>query len=515
MVPDFCFNIFSLFIDMQNLKLITEDLNLDGVGQIDFGWDFDEEGYREWLADMEYKPGDESYWQYIRDCVEFDVEYFDNDTFHHMSFDTVSYDDIEDTLGQYLAVDVIKQLQNNDHASIETSELYNSQEFDLNNPQELNKIAMQLLNHGEYYKGCRGFILTNGVIVYTPAEHNQVSQIRGVEGTFDFIRKGNIRILNQSIDLAKVPTQEQRNVLRQVIASYSDEELFLDIMGTNGEASAHYYHPDWRFVIGEIDRYFSEGIKPQGRINESIENSFDGVVFSGRADEMDLYINGKYICNYYFTDPQAYPFIISNNELFIGNKEETHDHIKRRYNFGYEKCRDSIEGRIWVSAKCNEFNYAVISFWGCKNDYNVKPQVGDVIKKLRVNPAKVVIVAESDWDGEEITKPILFSEWNGRIHQTNEEEQKAKELHMMSAKEKHDNTGNFRRLRDKKIGQKLTNDKGEEMPMAKYHNLIYQESKGKKNITINEDQYNRLFKRNNKEIRISEEQYNRLFGLEN
>lgn len=256
---------------MRNLKIINESLELEGVGQIDFSWDFDDDEYREWLSEMEYQPGEEAYWQYIRDCVEFDVEYFDNETFHHMSFDTVSYDDIEDELGESLSVRIVKELQEDGSSSIETSEIYNSQEFDPDNADDLNKVAMKILDSGDYYKGCRGFILTNGAIVYTPLEHNQVSQIKGVNGTFDFIKRGNIRILNQAIDLALEPTREQKDVLRKVIASYSDEELYLDIIGKNGQASAHYYKPDWRFVLGEIDRYFSEGIKPKGTVvyNES------------------------------------------------------------------------------------------------------------------------------------------------------------------------------------------------------------------------------------------------------
>jgi len=249
---------------MGNVKLITENINLDGVGELEIGWDFDEDDYRDWLSENGLEHNKQSLIAYVGDSVTFEVEYFDNDTYHHMGYDYADYDDMVNNFGEELTHEIIGEIDKNGSYRIETSELYNSEEFDVNNPDELNNIAMKILNHGEYYKGCRGFILTNGVIVYTPAEHNMVSQINGIRGTFDFIKKGNIRILNQSIDLSKPPTPEQREVLRKVIASYSNEELYVDIMDGNGECGSTYVKPDWRYVMGEIDRYFSEGIRPRG-----------------------------------------------------------------------------------------------------------------------------------------------------------------------------------------------------------------------------------------------------------
>jgi hypothetical protein len=81
---------------------------------------------------------------------------------------------------------------------------------------------------------------------------------------------GNIRVLPQSIDIGDKPTSEQRDVLRRVIASYADEELYLDIYQGKNSIGAKYIHPDWRYVMGEIDRFYSEGIKPQG--NEFYES---------------------------------------------------------------------------------------------------------------------------------------------------------------------------------------------------------------------------------------------------
>ena len=36
---------------MDNVKLITENINLDGVGEVEIGWDFDEDDYKDWLKE--------------------------------------------------------------------------------------------------------------------------------------------------------------------------------------------------------------------------------------------------------------------------------------------------------------------------------------------------------------------------------------------------------------------------------------------------------------------------------
>lgn len=474
---------------MDNVKLITENINLDGVGEVEIGWDFDEDDYKDWLKEEGLDNNQENLITYISDSVSFEIEYFDNDTYHHMGYDYADYNDMVNTFGENLMPQIIDEIDNNGTYRIETSELYNSEEFDVNNPDELNNIAMKILNHGEYYKGCRGFILTNGVVVYTPAEHNMVSQINGIRGTFDFIKKGNIRILNQSIDLSKPPTPEQREVLRKVIASYSNEELYVDIMDGNGECGSTYVKPDWRYVMGEIDRYFSEGIRPQGKINESVGCNFDGVEFVGYPDDMDLWMDNYNVARYEFNDSKAYPFIIKDGKLYIGSKGGMHDAVRYENRLDVD-AKKSIDGRIWTSAKYNLFNYAVVCFWGTENNENIKPYIYELAKRLKVNPEKIVVVSESG-SGKTISKPILLSYWDGRVHSLSKEEEEQKNIHMMGAKDKHDNTGDFRKSRDSKIGKKLTNDKGVEMPMAQYHNMIYQESK---NVFISESQYKRLFK---------------------
>lgn len=488
---------------MYNFKLIQESIDLDGVGRINVSWDFDDDEYQEWLVDNGYENNDEILTEYIEDNVEFELEFFDNETYHHMSFDTCYYDDLVNEFGESMAQRILNDIKKNGESSFETQEIYNAQPFDVNNPNELNNVAMKILNHGGYYKGCRGFILTNGVIVYTPLEHNMVSQIDGIKGTFDFIKRGNIRILNQSIDLSKPPTQEQREVLRQVITSYSNEVLYVDILTEkDGQSSSYYEKPNWRYVMGEIDRYFSEGIRPQGgMIRESVSRGFENVRLVGEPDDIYVIVNNIKVADYFYTDSKAYPFFIAKGKVFIGESGETHGQIKLRSKLLVSELTETVDGRIWVRAKSNEFNYVIVVFWGTsKTNENYKPYVEEVVRKLKVNPLKVVIASQlksSPYDDNNnmmMSQPILLQDWNGTIHQLTNMEQEKKNLHMMNAMDKHNNTDEFRKSRDKKIGKKLTNDKGEEMPMAKYHSLIYQENAKHKKIILSERQFKKIFK---------------------
>lgn len=228
-------------------------------------WTYDEEEYQEWLVDNELQDTLENKIAYIEDYnVEFDISLFDNQTYHLMGGDWAYYDDLVEVFGERMAKQIETEMLQDGQSKFETSDLYSDTEYDINNPQELNDIAMKLLPHGEYYQNCRGFILTNGVIVYTEGEHNDVLRIPGINSKFQFIELGNIRILDHAVDIGAEPTWEQEKVLRQVIASYDGEEFYLDIYSDGGEIGAQYPNADYQYIMGEIDRFYSEGIRPQG-----------------------------------------------------------------------------------------------------------------------------------------------------------------------------------------------------------------------------------------------------------
>ena len=476
---------------MDEYVILKESIDLDGVGLIEIESDFDNDEYNEWLDEEGLENNSENLKTYISDCVGFQVERFDNDVYHHIDYCSCDYEDLEDALGESFASRIVDDILKNDSSRLEISEIYDSQKININNPDELNDIAMKMFNHGEYYKDCRGYILTNGVTIYTDMEHNMVSQINGVGGTYDFIRLGNIRVLSQSIDLAKKPTHEQRMVLRRVISSYSDDVLYLDIFNKDGSVcGCEYNHPNYNYVIGEIDRYFDEGIKPSGKdfyesrkhlsliITESQYRRIfkESATMRGFADSAELLIDGDVVADYSFKDSTAYPFTIVGDNLYIGEKSSTHIQICANNNISEFK---GIHGRIWVSAKSEEFNHAIVLFWGDVDEnvskYNYKDKIYELANKLKVNPNKIVIGIDVNNDYSFKLEPL--SKWNGFIHTISSNEKGKKEMHLLNPIDKLKQTQGFRDVRDKKIGKKLTNRNDDEMPLAKYHNLIYQESK--------------------------------------
>jgi hypothetical protein len=135
--------------------------------------------------------------------------------------------------------------------------LYVTKNFDLTNPTELSKVAMQCLPHGEYFKNARGFILPNGVVVYTPIEHNQSSKIPGVKGTFHFIELGCIRVLEQGIDIAKPPTNKQIDTLYDIFNSNYGKEFYIDLRGGKmGPFGKKYPYCDGDAIMNDIELYF-------------------------------------------------------------------------------------------------------------------------------------------------------------------------------------------------------------------------------------------------------------------
>lgn len=246
--------------------------DISEIGEFVYSWDFNKKDYQEYLIDSELEDTEDVFMEYINDEVSFSMEFLDNETYHTFARATnISLSEIKETYGEKLANVVLQDCLKNNEGRVETLLLYD-EDIDINDKNQLNNMAKTLLQHGDYYKDCRGFILSDGTVVYTPNEHNQCTVINGVKGTYHFISLGNIRVLPNSIDIGQEPTFEQEQVLRQVINEYADDILYLDIFDNGTQIGVQYRNPQWRFVINEIKRYYREGIKPTGR--DLYEQSF-------------------------------------------------------------------------------------------------------------------------------------------------------------------------------------------------------------------------------------------------
>ena len=257
----------------------------------------------------------------------------------------------------------------------------------------------------------------------------------------------------------------------------------------------------------------------------------------GRADMFDVYDNSyQKVASCSFWDDGAYPFIIVNDNAYIGNERSTHSSVvvsneglseeefdkmmddamknddydeMQRLNDIWEKSMNSMDvdkhvaGRIFLTPKTNystSFRYQVISFWGDANKDRVisKVAVEKIIKNFNVSENNLLVaVFTSGADGE----LVPYNEWKGSLSAMDDVQKQGRAIHLMNSRDKRNATDDFRRVRDRKIGRKLTNDKGEEMPMAKYRSLFPENKQYKINkqmgqhIKLNENDLRRIVRK--------------------
>ena len=336
--------------ELRRLNESYEELN--NYGMIEYSWDFDEDEYHEYLEEDSLEDSAETLEDYIQDNVIFEVEFFDNETFHQVKCEDYYYDDLEDAFDEKVARIIINDCKKSGKGKLEISCLYDDEELDLNDNEQVNDRAMKVLSYGNFYEGCRGFILTNGVVVYTPAEHNQCTAINGVKGTFDFIRMGNIRILDHSIDIGKYPTEAQFMVLQKVIRNYSP--LYMDIISGGTEISKIYERPNYEMVVRDIKKAFgvkeSFTHKTAKKNRKDVLSGADNTIFNiktlivdalndGRLKNVESLGNGYWYI--YYEDEHAVPFITSEEYDF----PSTDGHIRDKalpYKLEYDSNNDFL-----------------------------------------------------------------------------------------------------------------------------------------------------------------------------
>jgi hypothetical protein len=254
------------------LKLIKEskDRDLSEYGKIEYETYIDEDEYAEWLQANGLEDDEESKKRYLNDEAMFDIDYYDLD-FHRCDNDSVMFYEIERMFDDRIAEKIFNDCLKDGKGEIEPFTMYTEEDVDINNPYELDQMAMKILPHGDYYDNCRGFILHNGVVVYTEDEHNASALIPGVEGTFHFIDLGNIRLTHNGIDMSCMPTAAQFDTLEEVIQSYHNDELYVSFLDSS--KYLHYDSPYVDMVINDIDRYYSDGKLPQDDNEEEDEDT--------------------------------------------------------------------------------------------------------------------------------------------------------------------------------------------------------------------------------------------------
>lgn len=188
--------------------------------------------------------------------------------------------ELDDILGE----DISSMIYNNESEPNTNPQLSKYYPYRLNyiNSHEfgnVNETAKQLFKNQltEYYPKLHGYIMQDGICIdLGDDDHNTITKIPQINDKWEFVALGNIRCLKDSFDLIQEPTREQKYALRKLIANSND--LTIDIYSKDSDyvlTSARYIgNLNPSYILGQIDRFFDEGINLQGGYSDEDYDDF-------------------------------------------------------------------------------------------------------------------------------------------------------------------------------------------------------------------------------------------------
>lgn len=195
-------------------------------------------------------------------------------------------------------------------------------------------------------------------------------------------------------------------------------------------------------------------------------------------------IDGKVMT---YDDYNVYPFIVVDGDLFIGDEGTTHNDVGLQYvinYFNFDGFSDYIERRdakviqfkADIGKGINDDTIKCGRYWADENVLSIwhpeKLKEGElefIVQELKyhfdINEMDLGFVYEGD-----IIPYTNFVQDDD--YEENEKESEMRAIHLMNQQDKRDALKDFRQNRGEIQGQKLG-----KIPMAQYHNMIYQEGK--------------------------------------
>lgn len=221
---------------------------------------------------------------------------------------------------------------------------------------------------------------------------------------------------------------------------------------------------------------------------EYYEKEYDGPIVEpnikdlhveGEPDMFAIYSGDTLIAECDIDSYYAVPFVLCDGKIYVGDRGGAHPSCN--YPNDIRESENYAFGRIWLELEDVEngfyFPYSILVFWCESEEHIIDTKLVDkFLTDYGVDKNKVLVPLWEDIEGEETDCIMPYTEWNFKLARANERQKKARELHLMNAHDKYNATADFRTTRDRRIGQKLTNDKGVEMPVAQYRNMIYGEN---------------------------------------
>lgn len=222
-----------------------------------------------------------------------------------------------------------------------------------------------------------------------------------------------------------------------------------------------------------------------------MEFNINDLHVNGNPDGFFIYSGNTYVGNCMARSLNSLPFAIWDGNIYISKVKggshrgfiEDYDNLRKR--------DDWSSGRFWKAIDRSKYHneygggylnknvpfpyYIMCFWWGKDGDLHLDKKIVDkLVKKLsKGNVNNVLVVSFND---DDYGKVYSYNNWIGKVSKADEKQKEIYNLHLMGADTKHDATSDFRTNRDRKIGQKLTNDKGVEMPVAQYMAMVHSEN---------------------------------------
>lgn len=251
-------------------KIINEsynNINWNTVDTIEFRCYYDEDDLKEAINSGEIENTEDGINEWMHDNLYFDIKAMDENG------DNLDYiEEPWEMLDNYIPQEYLDLIINEYEENPQYNHDYYINDIRYNRALNCDDIydacKIRFDTTDTYYKGAHGFILQDGTIILMDngGDHNSITNINGVDNKWQFVEDGNPRIGENSLEVGDNLTYEQELAVGRMCRCYSDDTLYLSLLGKDGnrDATCEYQFPNYQRVLADIRRFYDEGITPQG-----------------------------------------------------------------------------------------------------------------------------------------------------------------------------------------------------------------------------------------------------------
>lgn len=101
--------------------------DISEISAFEYWWDFDQNEYEEYIQNNNLKKTQKTLFEYIKDNVTFEMEFFNDHSYHAFATDMMTYTEISDEFGDKLANRIVSDCIRKNTGRCESKEIFESQ----------------------------------------------------------------------------------------------------------------------------------------------------------------------------------------------------------------------------------------------------------------------------------------------------------------------------------------------------------------------------------------------------